>query len=697
MRIHFPLLLSSIFLLAGCGTGDREAPSDDDTFDGKAGVHHDFDGDGRADQALFVDSDGGLLVLRSSDGETWDLGAETGAGGDPDRVQATADYDGDGLADPAWYEPPTGLWRVFPSGAGYAEKLPAAQLGHEGDLPLPADFDGDGRADMALYRGSNGRIALWDAAAGTLVDFEVEGSPVGSRGWLPAVADYDGDGRADYSWFVAGTATWRVYESANGHAERQRVTLGTSLGVPLPADFDGDGEADYALFDRRTGVVQVLDAVDGDPWTLEAEGEPVGQPHFLPAPADYDGDGLADFSWFLPSSTKWRVYESSNAYQERERIQLGGAQDVPVQTPAVLAVRGTVVVEIGDAEVVGSTGGVRGVAIDVDSLDQPHVLGERQGAGIDAYHRIGGSWIAEEPLLNPAGALGSPNIEIDADDRAWVSYTTFIANDAVASGEWVALIDAVDSSPALLWETMVPPYTGFSGYNSIDPYHPDHSWRMGGQPAPTYRFDDQGHCEADVTLSPGISSESVGFEISPTKAGVEPGVWHAAHSVIYQAVRSGYVNSEMDAAVIWDDHLDVISVDSDQTRAFIGLDARDPEVAYLNTFHDGLVVNIWDGGALVFPSDDVYLLDPAPASFGNGVERFGAQWTSAQRAGAFLCWTGADGWIRLKHFSFEGEEAFGETLDVCPGQQCALATDHRGHLHMAYIDGTMRYRWIRTR
>jgi len=692
------LVVAVAFSLLGC-TDEGPQPDDDSAGSGgTAYAPYDFDGDGRADQALFVDADGGLLVHRSVDGTLWDLGAELGVQDDRDRRAVAADYDGDGRADPAWLEPATGLWRVFDSDSGYAERPAAGPMGEAGDLPIAADLDGDGLADMAVYRSGTGRLARWDESAGALLDFEAEGAAVGAKEWLPAVADFDGDGIADYAWFVPSTGAWRVHESSNGHAERDRVEFGSPLAVPVPADFDGDGRADLAVFERRTGELWVLRSSDGETWTLEGDSGPIGSPHFLPAVADYDGDGMADASWFVPSTTMWRVYDSSSDFAERDRVQIGAADDVPVQTPLVLAKRGTTVVEIGAEEPVGTTTSVRGVSVDVDSLNRPHVLGERQGSGIDAYHRIDGAWLATEPLINPAGALGSPHIEIDADDRAWISYTTFISNDAVNSGEWVALVEDVATAPSLAWEVMVPPYTGFSGYLAIDPYYPDYAWRMGGQPAPTYRYDDQGTCTADITLSPGISSETIGFEISPVKRGAEPGVWHAAHSVIYQAVRSGYVNSTLDAAVIWDDHLDVISVDSDQTRAYMGIDRRDPEVAYINTYHDGLVVNIWDGDGLVFPSDDVYLLDPAPAYFGNGAERFGAQWTHAAREGAFLCWTGSDGWIRLKHFDYRGEAYFGETLDVCPGQQCTLATDHRGNLHMAYVNGgTVHYRWIRTR
>ncbi len=679
-------------LALGCEDEAGPGPgADDDDSGAGAHVRWDFDGDGTADHALYTDLDGDILI-HASVGD-----AEGARGGDAAWVHAVADHDGDGRSDPAWFDPTTLTWHILESGQDHAERDPAPVFGEAAGWPVPADFDGDGRAELAFFSTDTGQIVRLDEDTGQEQVFENDGGAMGSPDWLPAVEDYDGDGRADPAWFVPETGTWRVLLSDQEYAEREPAVLGHPRCVPVPADYDGDGRADMALFDRTTGRISIHDSDSGATEEFAVDGSPVGMRHFLPAVADYDGDGIADPSWFVPGTQMWRVYESSSGYEERERLNLGEAMDVPVQTPLLLAKRGIEVVSIGDEEVVGTLGSIRGVTIDVDSLDQPHILGERQYAGLDAHHRIGGAWSSHEPLINPDGALGSPTLEIDAADRGWFSYTTFIANDAVASGEWVALMEDMTTAPALAWEVMVPPYTGFSGHLSLDPYHPDHAWRMGGQPAPTYKYDSAGNLSADVTLSPGISSETIGFEISPVNLGTEPGIWHAAHSVIYQAVRSGYVNSTMDEAIIWDDHLDVISVDSDQTRAYIGLDFRDPEVAYINTYHDGLVLNIWDGDGLVYPSDDVYVLDPAPASFGNGVERFGAQWSAAARGGAFLCWTSGDGWIQLKYISREGEHAWGETLAVTPGQQCALTTDHRGDLHLAYVNGTLRYRKVRTR
>jgi hypothetical protein len=54
-----------------------------------------------------------------------------------------ADYDGDGRADIAVYRPSTGTWFVLQSSAGNATWV-TFQWGLPNDIPLPANFDGDG-------------------------------------------------------------------------------------------------------------------------------------------------------------------------------------------------------------------------------------------------------------------------------------------------------------------------------------------------------------------------------------------------------------------------------------------------------------------------------------------------------------------------------------------------------------------------
>jgi hypothetical protein len=68
----------------------------------------------------------------------------------------------------------------------------------------------------------------------------------------------------------------------------------------------------------------------------------------------------------------------------------------------------------------------------------------------------------------------------------------------------------------------------------------------------------------------------------------------------------------------------------------------------------------------------------------------------AYRDGAFLCWSGGDGHVKIRYFTYEGEERFGETIDLGPGDKCAIAADDEYNLHIVYHNSGIRYRKLTT-
>nr|MBA2737483.1 VCBS repeat-containing protein [Pyrinomonadaceae bacterium] len=94
-------------------------------------VPADYDGDFRADVAVFRPSTGQWFRINSSsisfEVSTW------GADGDK---PAAADYDGDGKADIAVFRPSSGIWYLLRSTQGFT----AQTFGISGDLPSPTAF-----------------------------------------------------------------------------------------------------------------------------------------------------------------------------------------------------------------------------------------------------------------------------------------------------------------------------------------------------------------------------------------------------------------------------------------------------------------------------------------------------------------------------------------------------------------------------
>lgn len=93
----------------------------------------------------------------------------TGLFGGIGDLPASADYDGDGLTDPAVYAPATAYWQVLMSSTlstkGYYTWW-GGVAGNINGIPVPADYDGDGKADPAGYHQDTGIWELFLSANG---------------------------------------------------------------------------------------------------------------------------------------------------------------------------------------------------------------------------------------------------------------------------------------------------------------------------------------------------------------------------------------------------------------------------------------------------------------------------------------------------------------------------------------------------
>jgi predicted outer membrane repeat protein len=129
---------------------------------GDTPIGADVDGDLQTDIGYWRPSTGVWGFLLSSAGYSYGSPLFFGWGS-PTDIPVMADYDGDLLADPAVVIPASGgqsrAYRILLSTLGYTPgtslTVPAGWAGL-GDTPVSADYDGDGAADPAIWRNNSG-------------------------------------------------------------------------------------------------------------------------------------------------------------------------------------------------------------------------------------------------------------------------------------------------------------------------------------------------------------------------------------------------------------------------------------------------------------------------------------------------------------------------------------------------------------
>ena len=276
----------------------------------------DFDGDGKTDLSVFRNGTWFINPSSANNPNSF-YGVQFGLATDK---LTPADFDGDGKTDIAvWRENVNGTFGYFYILQSLTNTFRAAQFGQTGDDPrVVGDWDGDGLADPAFYRNgaSPGAPSAFFYRPSTQPSVDFVKVNWGTAGDQAVHGDFDGDRRMDAAVFRPSDGFWHVLNSSNNQLRSAR--WGFASDQRVTGDFDGDGRDDFAFY--RDGLWAIIESSNNQPryvnWGLSSDRVVAG---------DYDGDGKTDIAVYRDGI--WYLLRSQQGFAAEH---FGLANDRPI-------------------------------------------------------------------------------------------------------------------------------------------------------------------------------------------------------------------------------------------------------------------------------------------------------------------------------------------------------------------------------
>jgi hypothetical protein len=226
-------------------------------------IRADFNGDGVAEMVVF-NNDTGMWYVSGNFG----LSGTAYHFGDSNSIPAAADFDGDGSTDLAVYQKADHTGGVYTAGTWYIYS-PVTSTGRvivwgNADFkPAAADYDDDGIADPAAYNPTTGLWYINYSSATTARSPFTWGNVTAQF----LVGDFTADGMQDLAAVVPGSTTkvWYTTDYTDMGNPNNTENFGTLASTAIAGDWDGDGVDDRASYESGTWSIKLSDA--GTTWS----------------------------------------------------------------------------------------------------------------------------------------------------------------------------------------------------------------------------------------------------------------------------------------------------------------------------------------------------------------------------------------------------------------------------------------------